>query len=666
MRIGSKQRNNLSFKSLSYENKNLKNDNEEETKTAIFGINDVHGALSSMPKLKAASDIFDKQYRDRDQIKVSSGDIGISINPDKQKFCLSFLDKLGIQVASLGNHEFDCGFKMLSNLLKESRINFVATNFGFKDNIDQNNPFKQITAKYSNDNKAKIFESYILNQNNNQYGFIGTLPEEMDKICAKFDASGILVHDYETTKAEIKKQIKSLKEKGINKIILLSHMGINTDRKLAQELDGIDVIQSAHSHDLVEEVIPSPNGDPVIIIQSGENGLNYSQLEISFNKNGIIKSANGGIKKTAEIFDNKESKKIEEEINQKFGTTQPIKNIIDNRNAKRFYDKVVNIVYSMAWMDYLLNDDESNPLDYLLDYIEPKISNNDQPIQTIFWDRKSVETNTTTDINCQDKKNLQISDKAFLAGYSSLLKKDYLLKLYDETIKENSPTDSLEKKTAFASYVANALKQETNSDLAFINISTIRNLPTESLSERDIRTEILPLDDYPIKVELTEKEIVSALKTSALQNAIPEMLQAKGLSFSFDDKLNLTSANIEKSNGEKIKLNIDSPSDDKKYSAVYGSGFLYLGGLNYLALKDKPIIQKYEETFADYFIQHLKKDKNPIILEPQEDLFWQFTYTKAGTTLKRGREIQQEALKNNWLNIGGHTYQMTDNKLTSL
>jgi 2',3'-cyclic-nucleotide 2'-phosphodiesterase (5'-nucleotidase family) len=48
------------------------------------------------------------------------------------------------------------------------------------------------------------------------------------------------------------KLIQQLKSKGANLIIVLSHLGLSDDQKLAQEVDGIDLIIGGHSHTRLE------------------------------------------------------------------------------------------------------------------------------------------------------------------------------------------------------------------------------------------------------------------------------------------------------------------------------------------------------------------------------------------------------------------------------
>jgi 5'-nucleotidase len=86
------------------------------------------------------------------------------------------------------------------------------------------------------------------------------------------------VEEYEKTKEALQAEVKKLQDQNINKIIFLSHTGYANDRKFAKEVSGIDVIIGGHSHDLVldakagKNVLKAPDGNPVVITQSCQNG----------------------------------------------------------------------------------------------------------------------------------------------------------------------------------------------------------------------------------------------------------------------------------------------------------------------------------------------------------------------------------------------------------
>ena len=92
-----------------------------------------------------------------------------------------------------------------------------------------------------------------------------------------------------------------MKEQGINKIILLSHAGIDADKQIAKNLQGLDVIIGGHSHDLIkdakvgENIFYSKTGEPVIITQAGRDGNNFGVLSLEFNDKGIIKTIQNSV-----------------------------------------------------------------------------------------------------------------------------------------------------------------------------------------------------------------------------------------------------------------------------------------------------------------------------------------------------------------------------------
>ena len=98
--------------------------------------------------------------------------------------------------------------------------------------------------------------------------------------------------------------IADLEAQGINKIILLSHIGYADDQTLAAAIDGIDVIVGGHSHTLLSNsaaeasgpyptVVNAPNGAPVLIVQDGAYGKYLGDLEVTFDDNGVATSWQG-------------------------------------------------------------------------------------------------------------------------------------------------------------------------------------------------------------------------------------------------------------------------------------------------------------------------------------------------------------------------------------
>jgi 2',3'-cyclic-nucleotide 2'-phosphodiesterase (5'-nucleotidase family) len=112
------------------------------------------------------------------------------------------------------------------------------------------------------------------------------------------------------TFAQIQEEINKFREQGINKIILVSHLGNKRDKLAAKNIDGIDVIIGGHSHELLEDIkegvnlFYSKSGEPVIMTQAGKDGNYFGLLNLTFDKNGIITKAQNNLGQSGIFYKN--------------------------------------------------------------------------------------------------------------------------------------------------------------------------------------------------------------------------------------------------------------------------------------------------------------------------------------------------------------------------
>lgn len=261
------------------------------TKTSIFYINDLHAQTGKMERIKTASDSFERSTpKDVNQLKLSGGDIFLGEDTSSNTAIKSFLNSINLDATALGNHEFDLSADSFSKITDDANYKMLGMN---------------LKPDETSQLKKKLSNSYILEKDGEKYGIIGLAPFDLKtriKKPERFD--NIKIEDFEACKAEIQQTVDNFSKNGINKVILLSHSGLEKDREIAKSVNGIDVIIGGHSHELIKDIVNDKNlfyskkGEPVIITQAGKDGGNFGVLNLEFDKNGVIKSVQNNVYET--------------------------------------------------------------------------------------------------------------------------------------------------------------------------------------------------------------------------------------------------------------------------------------------------------------------------------------------------------------------------------
>lgn len=261
--------------------------NSNNIKADFFYVNDIHGQIPKMERLVSASKAFDEFVKERktDTFKVSAGDIMLGEHKPTNKAAINFMNAAGITLSTIGNHELDKGIKPFKEFIQKSKTQFLGTNMNFPDGKDD-----------------KIVPVFIKEINGHKYGFLGIQPSSLTaRIKDAAYMEGVTIDPPEQTIKELQEHINKLKEQKIDKIVLLSHAGIDYDKKIAKELDGLDIIIGGHSHDLIldakkgENLVSSKSGEPVIITQAGRDGNNFGVLSVEFDDKGVLKKVQNSV-----------------------------------------------------------------------------------------------------------------------------------------------------------------------------------------------------------------------------------------------------------------------------------------------------------------------------------------------------------------------------------
>ncbi|WP_135257698.1 bifunctional metallophosphatase/5'-nucleotidase [Thermus caldilimi] len=198
-----------------------------------------------------------------------------------------FMHRALYRVMALGNHEFDLGPGPLAEFLKGARFKVVSANVG----VEREPRLKGLFTPYA-----------VVSVGGERVGVIGLTTPDTREIANPGPTVDFL-DPYETAQ----KAVYELLKKGVNKIVVLSHLGYGEDLKLARRLVGVQVIVGGHSHTLLGSfphkelapagpyptVVKNPEGKDVLVVQAWEWGKVVGLLEVTFNEKGEVVAYKG-------------------------------------------------------------------------------------------------------------------------------------------------------------------------------------------------------------------------------------------------------------------------------------------------------------------------------------------------------------------------------------
>ena len=284
---------------------------------SLFQIHDFHGQSIKMERAFSIINNFDNDtiYKNNnffdknqpiDKIKLASGDIFLGEKEKDLAVANEFLNLSGIEATALGNHECDMAMSEMTNIVKNRKYKFLGANM----HPDKNSPVNQILSS-----------SYIKEVNGNRYGIIGLVPPDMaNHLKYPETINEFHISDIEQTKKDLQHEVDELKKQGINKIIVISHVGYRNDKFLAENVTDVDVMLSAHTHNYLgdvkkgENLLTSPKGEPVLITQVGRDGEYVALPNIKFNELGQITDVQYNIVKTDNFSRNLIARNLFEKI----------------------------------------------------------------------------------------------------------------------------------------------------------------------------------------------------------------------------------------------------------------------------------------------------------------------------------------------------------------
>ena len=246
-------------------------------KLTILHSNDFHGAflpteidgkeVGGLPRL--AGYVHKVRREEPNTIYLNAGDMFRGSVIDSEYMGLSTIELMNLlapDAVTVGNHEVDYGIAHLLFLEKCAHFPIINANL------------------FITFNNVRLFQPYInLTVDGVKILVIGILTQEVIASTRAEKVIGTLI-DVEEAAKEVGIICDNYRNKDTDIVILLTHIGIEADRQLAELLDpdwGVDMIIGGHTHTFMEEP-EFVNGIP--IVQAGTGSSILGRFDLTYDQ----------------------------------------------------------------------------------------------------------------------------------------------------------------------------------------------------------------------------------------------------------------------------------------------------------------------------------------------------------------------------------------------
>ncbi len=193
----------------------------------------------------------------------------------------------------IGNHELDMGNEPVADFLDQIDFPMLASNWDLSaEQSNKKNPLSTKANLHSYQADIGVGSWLTIDVEGEPVALFGL---SLDKMAAISNPDSDTPFLNATMVAE--QTVQAIHRSGINKIILLSHLGYEEDQQLAKAIDGISLIVGGHSHqlqgDFTELGFPMQDAYGVMvndtrIVQAGCYAQFMGHCEIDFDKDGTV------------------------------------------------------------------------------------------------------------------------------------------------------------------------------------------------------------------------------------------------------------------------------------------------------------------------------------------------------------------------------------------
>ncbi len=282
----------------------------KEIHAQLLGINDFHGQLDTWKTNKdkdgnvtsivggieylAAYMKQRKATNPANTLMIQAGDL-VGASPPvsallQDEPTIRFMNEIGIDVGTIGNHEFDEGVTEMKRLIyggSHEKTKQYEAKYGKFTGADMKYTAANVVDEKTNE---PILPPYVVKEVDGvKIGFIGVVTTSTPTIVIPSGVAGVKFTDEVTA---INKYTKELKDQGIKSIVVLAHNAgtSKTDGTgatgdvvdIAKKVDPeVDVIFGAHDHAYLNAKVKDATGKEKLLVQAYSYGQAFSDVDLT-------------------------------------------------------------------------------------------------------------------------------------------------------------------------------------------------------------------------------------------------------------------------------------------------------------------------------------------------------------------------------------------------
>ncbi|GMH75889.1 hypothetical protein TL16_g06902 [Triparma laevis f. inornata] len=190
----------------------------------------------------------------------------------KGKQMVPVLNSSKIDVACMGNHDFDFGIENLISLTRNCEFPWLISNVVYKP-----------TGRPLAEGKT----SFVKVIGGRRIGFVGLVEKEWMATLSTIDEEDIIYEDFVSCAKRLSKVLRDHDE--CDAVIALTHMRVPNDAKLAEEAgECIDLICAGHDHHYDVKPVGKHG---IYVLKSGTDFRDMTRVKMEFGDNGSVKVA---------------------------------------------------------------------------------------------------------------------------------------------------------------------------------------------------------------------------------------------------------------------------------------------------------------------------------------------------------------------------------------